>query len=114
MDSSAEDRLAVLLRLYESARDRQDQDMADATSDAQADAIQSNLDALKLNYLKAERERLEASGAAVEAAYQSAKAAADNVDRAYRRGAALAERIRTVAVAVTAASSLLAKAAVLA
>jgi hypothetical protein len=114
MESSAEDRLALLLRLYETARDRQDSDMAEATSDEQADAIENNLDALKLNYLQAERARLEANGAAVEAAYQAARAAADDVDRAYRRGGALADRIRAVAGAVTAASSLLATAAALA
>ena len=69
MDSSSEDRLAVILRAYSTARDRQDQDMAEAGSDAEADAIRANLTALQLAYLKAENARLDASGPAVEAAY---------------------------------------------
>jgi hypothetical protein len=114
MDSTPEDRLAVILKLYETARDQQDADIAQATSDEECDAIQNNLDQLKQDYMRAERQRLEASGAAVEAAYRSAQAAADDVAKAYRQGKALADRIRSVSAAVSAASSLVAKASALA
>ena len=109
MDSTPEDRLEVLLRLYETARDQQDSDMAEATTDAEADAIQNNVDKLRRDYMRAERERLEASGPAVEAAFRAAQAAADNVAQAYRQGKALADRIRAVSGAVTAVSNLMAR-----
>jgi len=114
MESTPDDRLAVILKAYSIARDQQDCDIAAANSDEEADAIRSNLASLQLAYLRAERSRLEANGAAVESAYQAAKAATDQVARAYRNGAALADRIRAVAGAVTAVASLAAKASALA
>jgi hypothetical protein len=115
MDTSTpQDRLALILKAYSIARDQQDADIAQAQSDEQADAIRSNLASLQLAYLRAERSQLDANGAAVEAAYQSAQTATADVARAYRRGAALADRIRAVAGAVTAVASLAAKAAPLA
>lgn len=114
MDSSPEDRLAMILKAYSIARDHQDKDIAEAESDEQADSVRSNLASLQLAYLRAERSQLEANGAAVESAFQAAKGATDDVDRAYRQGAALADRIRAVAGAVTAVASLAAKAAALA
>ena len=114
MDSSPEDRLDVILRIYETARDQLDADIAEASSDAEAKAIRSNLEQLKLNYLRAERASLEANGAAVEAAYQAANTAAENVAKAYQQGKALADRIRAVAGAVTAVTNLVANAAAVA
>lgn len=114
MESSPEDRLAVILKAYSIARDQQDKDIAEAESDEQADSVRSNLASLQLAYLRAERSQLEANGAAVESAYQAAMAATDDVTRAYRQGAALADRIRAVAGAVTAVASLAAKASALA
>jgi hypothetical protein len=114
MESTPDDRLAVILRAYSIARDQQDTDIAAASSDEEADAVRANLASLQLAYLRAERSRLEANGAAVETAYQSAKAATDEVARAYRNGAALADRIRAVSGAVTAVASLAAKASALA
>jgi hypothetical protein len=115
MDTSTpEDRLALILKAYSIARDQQDNDIAEAESDEQADAVRSNLASLQLAYLRAERSQLEANGAAVEAAYQSAESATADVARAYRQGAALADRIRAVAGAVTAVASLAAKASALA
>lgn len=109
MDSTPEDRLEVLLRLYETARDQQDSDMAEAADDAEADAIEDNVDKLRRDYMRAERQRLEGSGPAIEAAFRSAKAAANNVAQAYRQGKALADRIRAVSGAVTAVSNLMAR-----
>lgn len=115
MDSSTpQDRLAVILKAYSIARDQQDNDIAEAESDEQADAIRSNLASLQLAYLRAERSQLDANGAGVEAAYQAAQGATEDVTRAYRQGAALADRIRAVAGAVTAVASLAAKASALA
>jgi hypothetical protein len=114
MESTPEDRLAVILKAYSIARDQQDNDIAEAESDEQADAIRSNLASLHLAYLRAERSQLDASGAGVENAYQAAQAATADVARAYRQGVALADRIRAVAGAVTAVASLAAKAAALA
>jgi hypothetical protein len=114
MDSTPEDRLAVILKAYSIARDQQDNDIAQAESDEEADAIRSNLASLQLAYLRAERSQLEANGAAVETAYQAAQAATDEVAKAYKSGAALTDRIRAVSGAVTAVASLAAKAAVLA
>lgn len=114
MESTPEDRLAVILRAYSIARDQQDSDIAEAESDEQADAIRSNLASLQLAYLRAERSQLEANGAAVESAYQAARGATDAVARAYRQGAALADRIRAVSGAVTAVASLASKASALA
>jgi hypothetical protein len=114
MESTPDDRLALILKAYSIARDRQDSDIAEAESDEEADAVRANLASLQLAYLRAERSRLEANGAAVEAAYQAAKAATDEVMCAYRDGAALADRIRAVAGAVTAVASLAAKASALA
>ncbi|HEX9963439.1 MAG TPA: hypothetical protein VGB04_00465 [Allosphingosinicella sp.] len=114
MDSTPEDRLAVILKAYSIARDQQDNDIAQAESDEEADAIRSNLASLQLAYLRAERSQLESNGAAVETAYQAAQAATDEVAKAYKSGAALANRIRAVSGAVTAVASLAAKASALA
>jgi hypothetical protein len=114
MESTPEDRLAVILKAYSIARDQQDKDIAEAESDEQADAIRSNLASLQLAYLRAERSQLEANGAAVETAYQAAESATADVTRAYKKGAALADRIRAISGAVTAVSSLAAKASALA
>jgi hypothetical protein len=114
MESTPEDRLAVILKAYSIARDQQDKDLAEAGSDDEADSIRSNLASLQLAYLRAERSQLETNGAAVESAYQAAKGATDDVARAYRQGAALADRIRAVSGAVTAVASLAAKASALA
>jgi hypothetical protein len=113
MDSTPEDRLAVILQAYSIARDQQDNDIAEAGSDEEADAIRANLNSLELTYLKAERSALEANGPAVEACYQAAEAATNQVAKAYKSGAALADRIRAVSGAVTAVASLAAKASVL-
>ena len=114
MDSTPEDRLAVILKAYALARDHQDSDIAEAESDEQADAIRSNLASLQLTYLRAERSRLEANGAAVESAYHAAQGTTEAVARAYRQGAAVADRIRAVSAAVTAVASLAANASALA
>jgi hypothetical protein len=114
MDSSPEDRLAVILKAYSIARDQQDNDIAQADSDEEADAVRSNLASLQLAYLRAERSQLETKGAAVESAYQAAETATAAVEKAYRSGAALADRIRAVSGAVTAVASLAAKASALA
>jgi hypothetical protein len=114
MESTAQQRLAVIFKAYSIARDQQDNDIAQAESDAEADAIRRNVVSLELSYLRAERAQLDANGAAVEAAYQAAESAADDVARAYRSGAALADRIRAVSGAVTAVASLAAKASALA
>lgn len=114
MESTPQDRLGVILEIYSTARDQQDNDIAQADSDEQADAIRSNLASLQLAYLRAERSQLEANGAAVESAYQAAQGAAEAVTRAYRQGEALADRIRAVSGAVTAVANLAAKASVLA
>ncbi|HEX6376399.1 MAG TPA: hypothetical protein VFZ91_11855 [Allosphingosinicella sp.] len=111
MDSSADDRLAIIAATYQTAMDRRADDIAQAQSDEQADAIRRNLETLELAYLKAERAGLQACGADVEAAYQSARTAADDVSRAYRQGHQLADRIRAVAGAATAVTNLVAKAA---
>lgn len=112
--STPQDRLAVILKAYSIARDQQDEDIAQAESDEQADAIRSNLASLQLIYLRAENSQLDAGGAAVEAAYQSAETATADVTKAYKQGAALADRIRAVSGAVTAVASLAAKASALA
>jgi hypothetical protein len=114
MDSTPEDRLAVILKAYSIARDQQDNDIAQANSDEEADAIRSNLASLQLAYLRAERSQLETNGAAVETAYLGAEAATDDVVKAYKSGAALADRIRAVSSAVTAVANLAAKASALA
>ncbi len=114
MDSTPQDRVAVILKAYSIARDQQDSDIAEANSDEEADAVRSNLASLQLAYLRAERSQLEANGAAVESAYQAAQSATDKVARAYKSGAALADRIRAVSGAVTAVASLAAKASALA
>ncbi|HEU0098533.1 MAG TPA: hypothetical protein VFQ67_07135 [Allosphingosinicella sp.] len=114
MESTPDDRLAVILKAYTIARDQQDSDIAEAGSDEEADAVRSNLASLQLAYLRAERSQLDSNGAGVEAAYQSARSATDEVARAYRNGAALADRIRAVSGAVTAVASLAAKASALA
>ena len=111
MESSPQQRLDVIFQTYCMARDQRAADMAEAQSDAEADAIRANVNALDLAYLKAERAGLEANGAAVEAAYQAAKSAADQVAAAYGSGRELAERIRAVSGAVTAFSSLISKGA---
>lgn len=111
MNSSPQQRLDVIFQAYSTARDQRAADIAEAQSDAEADAIRANVNALDIAYLRAEREGLEANGAAVEAAYQAAKSAAEQVTAAYRNGRALADRIRAVAGAVTAVSSLITKAA---
>jgi hypothetical protein len=114
MESTPDQRLAVILKAYSIARDQQDNDIAQAQSDGEADAIRSNLASLQLAYLRAERSQLEANGAAVESAYRAAVGATAAVGQAYQKGVALADRIRAVSGAVTAVASLAAKAAVVA
>ena len=111
MTSSSQDRLAVIYAAYQTAFRQRENDIAQAGSDAEANAVRRNIAALEAAYLKAEREGLEANGPEVEAAYQAASAAADAVTRAYQEGKALADRIRAVAGAVTAVSNLMDKAA---
>ena len=114
MATSPQDVAALALKNYRFVRDKLDDDIAAAEDDDQADALRANVDKLHLAFLKAQNASFEPGNAAVEAAYQSAKAATDQVTQAYRQGKALADRIRAVSGAVSALASLADKVAAIA
>jgi hypothetical protein len=115
MPISPQDVAALALKAYQLANRKLAGDIAQAQNDDQADLLRANVDKLHLAYLKAQNASFQAgNAAAVEAAYQAAETATDKVTQAYKQGAALEDRIRAVAGAVTALTSLAAKASALA
>lgn len=114
MAVSPQDVAALALKAYQFAKRKLADDIAQAASDDQADSLRANVDALHLAYLKAQNASFQAGNPAVEAAYQSAQTATNKVTQAYSQGKKLADRIVAVSGAVTALTSLAAKAATLA
>lgn len=110
MNSSAEDRLDLIQKAYEAASRRREADVMAAQTVEERDRILANCDALELAFLKARRQSLEATGPAVEAAYQAARDATDAVETAYRQGKGIADKIRSVSGALQAITSLVGKA----
>jgi hypothetical protein len=110
MATSPQDVADLALKAYQFAKRKLASDIAEAENDDQADALRSNVDKLHLAYLKAQNASFQAGNAAVEAAYRTAGDATEGVTRAYSQGKALADRIRAVAGAVTALTSLAQKA----
>jgi hypothetical protein len=94
--SSPADRLMVIYNAYQDAYRRRASDLKSAMSNAQADAILANVEKLEAQYLKAAKASLEANGPNVEAAFEAAKAARNQVEGAYRDAKALPEKIRLV------------------
>ena len=113
MASTSGDRLALVYAAYQDAFARRATDLQQAQTADQAQAVMDNVDALERIYLDAATKALDETGPEVEAAYNSAKSAADAVERAYAQGQQLAARISAVAGLVTAAGALIAKAATL-
>src|SRR4051812_10064820 len=113
MASTPQQRVAVVAAAYNEANAHRDQDIADAQNDGQYQQIVDNLRTLESAFLDTAAEALQATGAAVEAAYDSAKTAADEVQQAYADGKAIADRIRSVAAAAAAVTQLIQTAAVL-
>ena len=111
--STPQQRLAVVAAAYDEANAHRDQDIADAQSDEQYRQIVDNLRTLEAAFLDTAAEALQATGAAVEAAYQSARTAADAVQKAYADGKGIADRIRSVAAAAAAVTQLIETAATL-
>jgi hypothetical protein len=109
--SSATDRLSVVYQAYKSAFARRASDLKQATTAAQVQAIMDNVDSLEASYLDAARQSLDATGADIEACYQTALSATQKVEKAYADGKALAERITAVAGVVSAVGSLVTAAA---
>jgi hypothetical protein len=110
MTSSPQDRLDLISAAYQAAYARQADDLGQAASPEQAQAVLANVGALEIAYLDAAEAALDATGPDIEAAYEAASAANDEVERAYADAVALADRIRAVAGAVTAVGDLLTKA----
>jgi hypothetical protein len=110
-NSSANDRLTVIHQAYKSAFARRAADLKQATTSAQVQAIMDNVDSLEASYLDAARQSLDATGPDIEACYQAALSATQNVEKAYAQGQALAARITAVAGVVSAVGNLVTKAA---
>ena len=113
MDTTPAQRLDLVCQAYKDALARRPADLRDAQqaqSAEQARQVMANVDSLEAAYLNAVGAALDSNGPAVEAAYQSAKSAADAVDQAYQQGKALAARISAVAGCITAVSNLITKA----
>ena len=111
MASSARDRLHLVYDAYSLAYDRRLDDWKQTTSTAQADAISRNVDRLETQYLKAAKQALDATGPAVEDAYEAAKAAQKDIDDAYESAKSLAEKIALVGKVIGTIGDLLNKAA---
>lgn len=110
MASTARDRLHLVYDAYSRAYDRRLQDWKEATTKAQADAISRNVDRLETQYLKAARQALDATGQDVEDAYLAAKSAQEDIDKAYEKAKALAEKIALVGKIVGKVGDLISKA----
>ena len=109
--STPADRLAAIHDAYSKAYARRLQDWADAQSDGQAQAISENLEELEDNYLKAAKQALDANGEAVEHAYDAAKQAQNDVDRAYQAAKGIADKIKLVSTCVVSVGDLVTTAA---
>ena len=111
MNSSPADRLAVVYAAYKAAYSRREADLEAAAGQPEAQQkIFQIVDGLELAYLKASRAALEENGPEIEAAYLAAKAASEEVDRAYRAELALNARIQAASAALGAVTNLVSKA----
>ena len=108
--SSPAERLGVIYDSYQRAYGRRAQDLKEADSEQQAQAVLDNIDSLEGSYLTAGKDLLDATGGAVEAAYQAATAARDQVEKAYQDAKALAQKITAVAHCASSVASLVEKA----
>lgn len=113
MAISPQDVAALALKAYQLANRKLAGEIAQAANDDDADARRASVDELHLAYLRAQNASFQAGNPAVEAAYRNAEAALDGVAQAYKQGKARADRIRAVAGAVTALTSLADKASAL-
>ena len=108
--STPQERLFEIYETYRVAFANRAADWKLARTMKEADTIERNVDALESAYLRAAKQALDANGPAVEAAYQAAKTARDDVTNAYLEARALADRIRSVGAAIKAVGGLLATA----
>ena len=106
MASSSADRLQEIYTTYNIAFSRRASDLKEAASDAEADRILKNIEALESAYLRAAKQALDATGAAVEQAYQAAVTARKEVQKAYKQATKLASRIKAVGGAAKAMTNL--------
>ena len=111
MSSSPEDRLALVQASFKAAYRRREADLeAAAGQPALQKQIFDIVDGFELAYTRAANAALEASGPAIEAAYDAAKAAGAQVDQAYQEAKALPDRIRAASDALGAVTNLVDKA----
>lgn len=108
--STPAQRLLVIHEAFSKAYARRAGDLKDARSDAEADRILRNVDSLETAYLKAAKQALDASGEAVEEAYNIAKKAQKDINDAYNKAKALPERISLSTSVVRSVSELIRKA----
>jgi hypothetical protein len=94
--STGHERVIEIYHSYSDAYARRPRDLADATTQAQATQILANGATLEAGYLEAARDALDATGAAVEQAYQDAVAARVAVNAAYQNAQALTAKIALV------------------
>ena len=111
MSSSPEDIVALAQAAFKAAYRRREADLeAAAGQPALQQQIFDVVDGLELAYTRAANAALEASGPAVQAAFDAAKAATAKVAQAYQAAKALPERIRAASDALGAVTNLIDKA----
>lgn len=112
MASTDKDRLHEMRLALQAARDARANLPDDATS-AQRQAMQSEIDALELSFFRAGKAALDATGDAVEQAFDAAVAARKAVETALAKAKKTAEQIKLIGKLVGAVGNLLAKASAL-
>jgi hypothetical protein len=100
MASTNDDRQALVYQSYKDAFERRSADLMAATSADQAKAVMANISALEAAWLTAANEALDATGPAIEGAYDAAVAAKQKVDAAYAANQALTAKIGAVGALV--------------
>jgi len=105
--SSASERLKVIQQNYMDASQNEPHDLAAAQTAADVTAVQANIAVARANYFAAVAAQLSSSGAAVETAFDAAKAALKSVKDARAASEAIANLLGKLAAATTAGGELL-------
>ncbi|HYE29338.1 MAG TPA: hypothetical protein VEA61_14045 [Allosphingosinicella sp.] len=96
MESSEQERLALVQQAFNAAFQRRAADLKQAATDEQAEEVLRNIARLERAYLAAAEQALDRTGPQIEAAYQAARDAKRSVDEAYASAKSMAERIARV------------------
>lgn len=109
-NSTPDERLLEAKRLYFDAANHKIDDLKLASTKAEVNKVLRNVERAEETFIAAGLAILEGNSAAIEQAYQSAKAANDQVTQARENAEAIAEKIRKVSQAINLVGDLVKKA----